>query len=313
MSLRVEDRRLDVYKLRPAHQTAKLIERSRFERETQSKSPWYRERASGEKSQFAVCPACDNPIQLIGLYRLPPGVKHPFGKHTTHAVPGLANIDDEAREGCPYFKPRKHNKSDRKQRFEGVPRKVIELLVDQFDRVEYILRRQTGIKFSQRALRHMLRSYDGERGHLYMGATLRNVPWIFAYMSDSTGLYGQVIKNEAMRSAILAHVPNATFDDNHRLLARPDARKRRHFDIAVCFVGHDTVKSEEGQVYETMKMSVSVRWDREIDVESFYEEDIVFEYDFFERLLNLSPERAKKNRDMRLVEIASEILGHWLA
>lgn len=54
----------------------------------------------------------------------------------------------------------------------------------------------------------MLQRYKGERGYLYTGATLRNVPWIFAYMSDATRLFGQkVIGNAELVKAIAAEVP----------------------------------------------------------------------------------------------------------
>lgn len=51
-------------------------------------------------------------------------------------------------------------------------------MIEQFDRVVYILEKETQLVLSENALRGMLQRYKGERGYLYTGATLRNVPWI---------------------------------------------------------------------------------------------------------------------------------------
>ena len=187
---------MDVYKLRIEDTESKIIDKEGFEAETFRRVPWYQPGSAGKLAQFAVCPACDNPVQLVGLYELPPNVKNPFGKHATKSIRGIAPFDSEARNDCPYFKPRQHKKTERKTRFDGVPRKILKLLIEQFDRVVYILEKETQLVLSENALRGMLQRYKGERGYLYTGATLRNVPWIFAYMSDATRLFGQKVSGK---------------------------------------------------------------------------------------------------------------------
>lgn len=304
---------MDVYKLRVDHVGGKPIDKDRVESETKCGYPWYRPSAHGRKSQFAVCPACDNPIQLIGLYELPPNVKHPFGKHHGRSIDDLAPLDVEERDNCPYFKPRQHHKSERKSRFEGTPRKILELLISQFDRVVYLLEKETNLRFSHKTLRKMLREYQGERGFMYTGASLRNVPWCFAYMSDATNLYGQSIRNEALASAILAHVPEAHIDEvTHQLTARKplDGSKPRFFELSLCFLQHRFHKQEDGHLLESMKLNISVRWDNQVEFQDVYEEIIEFNHDFFDRLINTPPQRAQRNQ--RLLDIAQEELGSLL-
>lgn len=89
------------------------------------RAPWYRSSGDGTSSQFAVCPACDNPIQIIGLYRLPKGVSRPYGKHATKSVPGLATLNPETRDACPYFKPRPFKKTDRRPKLDDHARKIL--------------------------------------------------------------------------------------------------------------------------------------------------------------------------------------------
>lgn len=68
---------MDVYKLRIEDTESKTIDKDRFESETFRREPWYQPGSAGKLAQFAVCPACDNPVQLVGLYELPPNVKIP--------------------------------------------------------------------------------------------------------------------------------------------------------------------------------------------------------------------------------------------
>lgn len=105
---------MDVYKLRIEDTESKIIDKEGFEAETFRRDPWYQPGSAGKLAQFAVCPACDNPVQLVGLYELPPNVKNPFGKHATKSIRGIAPFDSEARNDCPYFKPRQHKKTERK-------------------------------------------------------------------------------------------------------------------------------------------------------------------------------------------------------
>jgi hypothetical protein len=298
---------MDEYKLYVDDTSGKLIDKDQFEADTLRREPWYQS-GSGEKlSQFAVCPACDNPIQLVGLYQLPENVKNPYGKHTMSGIRNIAPLDTEARDNCPYFKPRQHQKSDRKARFDGVPRKIIKLLIEQFDRVVYILEKQTQVVLSPRALRGMLERYRGEQGYLYTGATLRNVPWIFAYMSDATPLFAQKVNgNDELTKAVLTHVPKAKIDSNGRL---DTATKGAFIDLKMSFIRHRIIKdSEASGLIESMVFVVSQSLKGElVDV---YKDVITFESRWFERLIQMPVDHPYRRMDR--VELAREVLGDLL-
>ena len=76
-----------------------------------------------------------------------------------HAITHIAPFNGEARNNCPYFSPRQHKKIDRKASFDGIPRKILKLLIEQFDRVVYILEKETHLVLSENALRGMLQRY----------------------------------------------------------------------------------------------------------------------------------------------------------
>ena len=230
---------MDVYKLKPEETDERPIERERFEEETRRQEPWFSTSENGTEGHFAVCPACDNPVQIIGLYHLPANVARPYGRHYARSVRDLAEADEEARENCPYFKPRVHQKTERKASVNGTPLKILKILIEQFDRVIYLLRKELGVNISQNLAIRMLEQYRRERGYLYTGATLTNIPWIFAYMADSQSLFGQLLLDDDLVKAVSAEVPAASVDKYGRVSSKVDESGRKeYFDLNMCFVKH---------------------------------------------------------------------------
>ena len=296
---------MDVYKLRPEDAGSQHIDREVFEAQTLRDKPWYRQNGKGEDVQYAVCPACDNPIQIIGLYRLPPRVNNPFGRHTGQSVSDLAELDPEERDNCPYFKPRPREKSARRSSLTPVSKKILGTLIEQFDRVVYLLRKQTDIQFSRNLLRKMLETYRAEKGYLYTGATLLNVPWIFAYMSDSQSIVGQYLREDSDPDLILAIqdlAPTAMISDDRQI--RPKAKG--FLSLGICFIHHRESKDrDDGGLMESMKMVVSTDPDHWV-----YQKVIPFDHQEFQRLIQIPDEKAR--RQMDLVGMAREALGDLL-
>ncbi len=147
---------------------------------------------------------------------------------------------------------------------------------------------------------------------MYAGATLRNVPWIFAYMSDATDLFMQrVDQNSTLKQAINEGVEGAQVGSEGRVGKRvfPSGQTPPFFDLKVSFIHHRIRKdSDDGGVFETMTLVVSVEEKRQL--RDIHKQDIVFEYGQFERLIQL-PE-GKGRRRMDLVELAREVLGDLL-
>jgi hypothetical protein len=180
-------------------------------------------------------------------------------------------------------------------------------MIEQFDRVVYILEKQTQVVLSPRALRGMLERYRGEQGYLYTGATLRNVPWIFAYMSDATPLFAQKVNgNDKLTKAVLTHVPKAKIDSNGRL---DTATKGAFIDLKMSFIRHRIIKdSEASGLIESMVFVVSQSLKGElVDV---YKDVITFESRWFERLIQMPVDHPYRRMDR--VELAREVLGDLL-
>ena len=97
---------MDVFKTHVGEGKALMINEENFYLATRERKPYVVD-SGGVKSFYAVCPECDNPIQLIGLLRrqqdsLP---RRPYGRHIGHDVPGVAVYDEDAYLSCPFSIP----------------------------------------------------------------------------------------------------------------------------------------------------------------------------------------------------------------
>ena len=269
-----------------------------FEKITDRKKPWYQGAGSPRnKSQFAVCPSCDNPVQLVGLYINTPEARQPYARHTGKRIDGFPFFDPVRYKTCDHIlaKQPRFSKED-KQPDSPVARKILKIVKENFDRVIYIIRRDTGVNISRALAEKMLESYLGERGHLYRGATLTNIPWIVAYMSDSQSLFGQYIaSNTELRQAIIKHAPKIALSKDDQIRGAEG-----HFaELDVCFIHHRFSK-KDGDIIQTMKMRITKGHQQQI-----CEQKITFDLKKFERLLCVPPKQAK--RDQALLDLADQV------
>ena len=188
---------MNVYKLSIVDWAEKPLNRDTFEQETGRRNPWYVNNGTAKPpSNFAVCPGCNNPIQIIGFYRKSEHTNSPYARHYGHSIRGLATYRQFAYDNCPYAAPRKYDASARRPAADPLGDRILDILVPNFDRVIWILEQDTGLKITSKLAEAMLMDYRGQQGHLYMGATLQNVPWTFAFMTLSKSLLGRRVTND---------------------------------------------------------------------------------------------------------------------
>lgn len=97
---------MDVFKAWPGRAESIVISQESYMRCTGGVAPWRRDGDTGP-SYYAVCPLCDNPIQIVGLFRRQEEsrARRPYGRHHRGDVPGLCRYDEDAYLHCPYADP----------------------------------------------------------------------------------------------------------------------------------------------------------------------------------------------------------------
>ena len=186
---------MDVFKTHVGEGKALMINEENFYLATRERKPYVVD-SGGVKSFYAVCPECDNPIQLIGLLRrqqdsLP---HRPYGRHTGHDVPGVAVYDEDAYLSCPFSDPG-YWRTDRKRKPSNPTGQALyRIMRDRFDRVEYAWRESSGLLLGIKSLRRALTVWRNDKGWLNYGSTYHNLPQMLFFGLPQETLYGHACR-----------------------------------------------------------------------------------------------------------------------
>lgn len=300
---------VDIFKVETGYATVCKIDRQSYERATGMKKRFRRKTRNGE-SLFAVCPACDNPIQIIGLYRnTPESGKKPYGRHFGQSIPDLAEYDEEAYWDCPFADPSDHKPRPPRRIESRLSKQILETLYDQFDRVIYILAKDTDVSFSFALARKMLEGYLAREGWSFRDAAPYNLPWTFPEGQVALPLYGQRVKRDSeVFSAISQHCKNVEWKETSaRDMAILQKKGEQYLDLNFAFVNHSKIVQDE-HLNESIEFWVYQGSDPEKG--TVYRKDILIQSDYFMNLIALPPERSFRNE--KLLELAHTMLEDYV-
>lgn len=292
---------MDVFKLKPGLNKIYPISLDQFTEATSKDSRYFHE--DGDKKHFfAVCPACDNPIQIIGLYAKEGSTRKPYGRHYPHSIEGLANYVQANYEDCPYHRISSSTSSKRKKSTNPLSLRILKALTEHFDQVVYVLRESTGLRFSQNLLRNMLEDYFLTDGWRYRQATMSNLPWTFAESSGQINLFAQILhKDSQLYRAINQHCPEVEFRPSgySKDWVQIKNRPGKHVSLYLLFHKHHLCMKEE-KLIETIEMRIT-RQEGEKNV-IILRQRIPIDQERFINLVN-----AKSiYRDQKLIDLAEE-------
>lgn len=169
---------MDVFKTHVGGWGAMPISEENFARYTNLRALYVLEQANRRNSFFAVCPECDNPIQLIGLYtNQEDSHGWPYGRHVRHSIPRLARYVEEEYLACPYADPRYRRDEGRRLVTSRVGLALRDLMRDRFDLIADDWERSTGLHLGVKYAAKMLGKWKDNQGWLFFMATRRNLPW----------------------------------------------------------------------------------------------------------------------------------------
>jgi len=254
--------------------------------------PWSIEEG-GKERQYVVCQACDNPIQIIGLYEPLAHTARPYGRHTRKRIKGFEDFDPEVFTWCPYVKKRTARSRKQKRAFNDIALKTLGIVLFQFDRIIYILEKETGLQISEKLAQNILDHWLTGEGYLYSGANLQNIPWMVAYRTRSLSIFGQkIVDNERLKANIEKNIPSAKISEDGRI-----TNGSKFCAVNGVFLDHRT-KFEDGDLKETIRFEVSTDSTNQNKRKIVYAKTILIEPNFFERLVNLPADRARRKQSL---------------
>lgn len=285
------------FKIRAGRVPANTITKENVEYLLGRRAPWFRTgQLRGEDRHFAVCPYCDNPIQLKGLYIREKNSPRPYGSHTGIAIDGF-HFDALDLEFCPYkLKSQAHGKEQRRP-MGPVAKQLIDTAISEFDRIVLILRDDFGFSFSDRFAGKMLEQWFDSKAYLYTGAHLRNLPWMVAYFSPAMELFGQLVgMNAELTGLIREKVPQAKISDTGRL----EKGTSWYLLSLQCLHHKAAVDEDDGALIESLTLRVQdfTKTNEAVKAPTIYKKQLIFSPERFEALIHTPPENARRNESL---------------
>ena len=275
-----------------------------FEKETEMNEQPYYQVINGEVRVFAQCPACENPVQLIGLYKTIE--KRPYAKHTGKNIAGFPAFNYEQYELCPYRTKKVYDNNEKRTLTKDpLALEILTILKENFDRIVYLLKKQFGINFSLSFMEETLKKYLAMQGYIYRGATMENIPWVLLYLSLNRNLYGQSIRKD---SFIYTELKEQQYGIKFQEVS-DESVKVVGFDCGFArlgfFLTDHRSEPRDGILYESISFIVTIEKNNSGISERLLVKTIVFDHDYFFNLINYGND---KYRNQKLLDLANKYL-----
>lgn len=285
---------VEEFKLRRGRSPVYKIEPIEVETHIGRQHPWF-VRGNPDR-HYALCPFCENPIQLKALYNRTEKSPAAYGSHVGRPIEGFS-FDESAQNACPYTARANPHGPGEKRPFDSLAKDLLKTAFEEFDRTVLILRDDLGFRFSDAFAIRMLESWLTSEGFRYSGAHLRNLPWMILYFGGSANLYRQPIEDKSeITSAVLNAVKSASLDDAGRLQSEGN-----FFRVELQALKHLTqiINEELEETVDVRIMDYTGSKSSSGAVE-VYRLTVVFNPHRFEALIHTPAARAK--RDHRLLQ-----------
>ncbi|XRJ98430.1 hypothetical protein ACPBEI_12660 (plasmid) [Latilactobacillus sakei] len=301
---------MDTFKLTTGISPTYKITKVNFEEKTLKEEPYVKKQVN-KVSYYAVCPECDNPIQIVGLQKntIESG-SNPYGRHNKGDVTDLALYSEIDYLECPFSNPSWTKKPGKRSSKSPLANKMLLNMRNYYDCAIKLLQEMTGLKISRNLAKQLLENYLLDEGWLYRQATLNNIPWILGESSPAIPLFGQYIyKNSALfhsiqdKCADIVLEPAGFSEDLVQIRNKPG----QFIKLEFIFCNHQqNIKGESMQ--EMIDFWVFRKGNTESDGTIFRKTIPIEANDF----IDLIQEVGSEHRDEKLLAVAKELTENYM-
>ena len=161
-------------------------------------NPCYTQIVNGETKHLALCPRCNNPVTILGIYKkidVAPHARHTNGVN----IPNVAQYDEYKYLNCPYHKKKaNYVKEYVPETEEPQRRELYKIAKEHYDKAIYLIQKETGIYITYAMAEMLAENYATMRVYNYIDATVYNIPWFLLYSFSGFPLYHMVIKKNTI-------------------------------------------------------------------------------------------------------------------
>lgn len=301
---------MERFKLKVGLSPSYPINTSTFLKMTGKRPPYCMVSADGTEHLYAVCPACNNPIQIVGLYRntLENGTR-PYGRHNRSSIPGLAEYHEQWYLDCPYSNRNWRRPIGLRRADDPRSEAVRDLLLHHFDAIIDRIELDTGLHISHRTAEQMLRICIANNVWRYRTARENNLPWVMAEADRGRPLFRHWIKAESeLADALRQRCPELSLEpiENQPDKLSVESSGSDFVNISYYFTDHRFLRGEDG---EEMSEQITFRviQGKAEDGRIIFEKTIFVDTDAF--VLRCLSSQRKSSRSRRLLELAAKMLN----
>lgn len=177
-----------------------------YEQHSHKSKPYYHDKKRYKSPHFALCPMCNNPIQVINLYKDEyveeiTGRKGLHARHFTKNIEGLAEFNKSQYESCPLHKPINF-KLIEVRHDDRVNEEIKKIIEANLKSIINDIKNISGILFKNVNLEKKIDNYIEMRNYAYTNTNKYNIPYSILYTSDSFDLFGRKISDNEMGEKI---------------------------------------------------------------------------------------------------------------
>ena len=287
------------------------ISRSEFLEATKESEP-YMHYIKGRKEAFAICPLCENPVKLLGVYaRLEK--QRPHARHLKKNVPGLADFDEYKYLQCPYHRENANYIMEAKSREDMTEynKEILALAHDYFDKCIYILRKTTGLVISDKLAEEIAADYMMHPGYMTYDITRENIPYIMGMCMSGKNLVKRMVEENSPLYEMLKDKKDITLEPMKPTFEYKSAKtlyriesKEGYLGISFNITRYRFATNKTSELREYLKLHIGMP-DGKGTYNTYAEKEIEVDPFFFNRLIHSRNTRSPRSG---LADIADRIL-----
>lgn len=251
------------------------LTRENFLEKTHKGYPFFQDAKKYEKPFFAICPACNNPIQIINLYGNQYEEEHTkkrdmHGRHFIHNIDGLPKNNKKGYNNCPFHNPVAFG-IIRVREDETINEEIKELVENNRKKISVDIKEITGFLFKNERIDNIIAEYLNARNYCYTHTNRFNIPYSILYTNRAINLFGQRISSSELGNRI----QNAITDNSEYFMVKNNLIKKnvnKYVVINLLIIKHRisnsrqymTIRVEEG--YQQVN---NVLFEEEIEMKQY--------------------------------------------
>lgn len=208
---------------------------------------------------LALCPSCDNPVRIIGLYKKiknQPYAQH-HGENTEFAV-----FNPENYKHCPYanFNSRhRYDISSKTMPLSNYEKKLYYAVRNNYDKIISILNEKLDFYISEGFAKILLNDFLKKGGYRNTKTSFYNLPWALLECADSFNL----IKRYVKKNSELWNFLNKREDiklaasENKPEYDKIEPSDNNYVYLKACFITHDEPIIEDDEIVSTIKLLIA--------------------------------------------------------